>query len=120
MRGNQPVGCEGEGAVDDVVHLASGGAEEVVRLPMRAAAVGVGFDAAVLQLPVLGSGGLSGGAAQHAPHAADLLAAFQRKGLVFKRRIRRIAGGHGGVVKLAEGGVEALQGLGVGVHAVSS
>ena len=118
MRSDQSFGCEG--AVDDVVHLASGGAEEVVRLPVRAAAVGVGFDAAVLQLPVLGSGGLLGGAAQHAPHAANLVAAFEREGLVFKRRIRRLAGGHGGVVKLAEGGVEALQGLGVGVHAVSS
>src|SRR3989344_553975 len=118
--GDQPVGCEGEGAVDDVVHLAPRGAEEVVRLPVRLGAGRVGFDTAERELPVLGRAGLFGGGAQHAPHAADLVAALQGKGLVVERGVGRIAGGHGGVVKLRKRGVEALQGLGVGVHGVSS
>jgi len=118
VRGDQAFGGEGEAATNDVVYLAPRGAEEVVRFPVRLAARGVGINAAVLQFPVLARAGLLGGGAQHAPHAGHLLPAFQGKGFVFKGRVGRIAGRHGGVVQLAEGGVEALQGLRVGVHGV--
>ena len=77
---------------------------------------GFGVDAAERELPVLGGAGLLGGGAQHAPHAGHLVTALERKRLVVKRGIGRVARGHGGVVELCKGGVEALQFLGVWVH----
>jgi hypothetical protein len=116
--GDQPLLIELKHRVNDVVHQAPGRTEPVVGFPMRLAAVGVGRYAAAGQLPDLAPG--LGRVAQHAPHAADLFVAAQRKGLVMKLRIRGIEAGHGVSVQAGKRRVEVVEPGLVGMHAESS
>jgi len=100
--------AEGEGGVHAVVDR-SAGPEGVVCLPMRGAEAVIRAHLAVLHAEILAL------RAQHAPHGRDV-AALELKDGVLEGGVGGVAGRHHLGVALGEGGVEAVNQLGVGVH----
>src|SRR5690606_16203507 len=100
---------EAEAGLDVVLHMAPGGAEQVVRHPARTALPVVGLEHLVAQRKVLGA------RAEHAPHVAGVAAAQVAEGWVGEAHVGGVAGGHGLGVELLEGLVETVDQFGIGM-----
>lgn len=114
--GDQFVGCEGEGVVDDVVYFVFCGVEEVVCFLVGFVVLCIGVDVVEFQFLVFGGVGFFCCGVQYVLYVGYLFVVFQGKGFVVKCGVGGIVGGYGGMVQLCKCGVEVLQGLGVGVY----